>query len=106
MVLAMVSASNEFQSTPLREGRQHQYYRRVRISLFQSTPLREGRQNEIARTILTTKFQSTPLREGRLQSSGIRPVRASFNPRPYVRGDFHFLTLFTDFIQVSIHAPT
>jgi len=78
---------NQFQSTPLREGRRthiRQVPDQVQVSihapargttcgdqfirlqkLFQSTPLREGRQCFRKFLDLVQKFQSTPLREGR-----------------------------------------
>tara|TARA_R110001592_G_scaffold215384_1_gene468716 strand:+ start:2334 stop:2561 length:228 start_codon:yes stop_codon:yes gene_type:complete len=56
----------EFQSTPLREGRLYFLAINIFKKLFQSTPLREGRLDYETASELDLKFQSTPLREGRL----------------------------------------
>ena len=56
---------NEFQFTPLREGRpQHSSFWGSTL-LFQFTPLREGRPSPRWREKPRWKFQFTPLREGR-----------------------------------------
>src|SRR3972149_5383617 len=100
---------NEFQSTPLREGRQMEKMTKEEILKFQSTPLREGRLLHFCHCLhignvsihapargatsgsLTlrkaNRFQSTPLREGRHVKQQMEVVNQSFNPRPCARGD-------------------
>ena len=86
--MALVPASNWFQSTPLREGRPLHARAHNDGQLFQSTPLREGRLMVGDKDALCNLFQSTPLREGRLYFSVIKITTIDgFNPRPYVRGD-------------------
>ena len=56
---------------------------------FQSTPLCEGRPTGATKLKVLAKFQSTPLCEGRLGAKSINALSsACFNPRPSVRGDF------------------
>ena len=101
----------EFQSTPLREGRPGGRGRfDAADESFQSTPLRQGRRAIVVICTAGGRFQSTPLREGRRAAAGqIRtriavsihaPARGAtrrrkltsrscqgFNPRPCARGD-------------------
>ena len=98
-----------FQSTPLHEGRlrSHGPMRRMRSfnprpymrgdnvryfspsksHLFQSTPLHEGRRPMTPESRTAYVFQSTPLHEGRHPETALYNRYASFNPRPYMRGD-------------------
>ena len=75
---------DQFQFTPLREGRRMCGFVILLVSIFQFTPLREGRPNkDLPFKGSRRKFQFTPLREGRL-----RPFRPAATPA-----------------QISIHAP-
>ena len=77
----------EFQSTPLREGRQPSIPIVLLPLSFQSTPLREGRPFHFRILFCNRRFQSTPLREGRLKKVACCLMIGDFNPRPCVRGD-------------------
>jgi len=46
MIASWIAALIEFQSTPLREGRQDPVRLEVKAYMFQSTPLREGRLDQ------------------------------------------------------------
>ena len=59
----------QFQFTPLREGRPAHPDTTMQPTKFQFTPLREGRQVGDAFGVIISKFQFTPLREGRQQNS-------------------------------------
>ena len=78
-----VQRLNEFQFTPLREGRRAFAAVANRSDLFQFTPLREGRPKKPTQTRRCLAFQFTPLREGRRC-----PVVAAVHP-----------------LDISIHAP-
>ena len=71
---------------------------------FQFTPLREGRQSRLAGFFVPTVFQFTPLREGRRAPEAASAAGKDFNSRPSARGDVHGqqLRLLAD---ISIHAP-
>jgi len=97
----------QFQSTPLREGRQEVKAYSIQMeALFQSTPLREGRHVYAGDLYPVAMFQSTPLREGR-RCSEMEPLQVDggFNPRPCARGDFNNAQFINTPIIVSIHAP-
>ena len=75
------------------------------INQFQSTPLREGRLWDCATGAVDLEFQSTPLREGRRnRASNLRQSVTSFNPRPCARGD-RGRPADLAASPVSIHAP-
>ena len=100
---------DEFQFTPLREGRRCSENMVEVITIFQFTPLREGRHEEMQRvrqkanisihapprgaTIVRhhrrfkAAFQFTPLREGRPFRPRPAPSGRNFNSRPSARGD-------------------
>ena len=100
---------DEFQFTPLREGRQERLItaeaernisihapprgatRKGRahgnIGVFQFTPLREGRQQYATVSYVDEKFQFTPLREGRHNVQRAVIIALYFNSRPSARGD-------------------
>ena len=56
---------DQFQSTPLCEGRHGWYVRAFSFGVFQSTPLCEGRPEHMLDALENRLFQSTPLCEGR-----------------------------------------
>ena len=73
----------QFQFTPLREGRRGGANRGADVQGFQFTPLREGRLPRHAWRVHTRQFQFTPLREGRRQKicnfckSFVQPLQIS-----------------------------
>ena len=69
MLRATTSETEQFQFTPLREGRHRRRSRDGAPVLFQFTPLREGRQKEGDGDGSSPRFQFTPLREGRHKRS-------------------------------------
>ena len=99
---------NEFQSTPLREGRQMEKMTKEEMLKFQSTPLREGRLLHFCHCLhignvsihapargatsgsLTlrkaNRFQSTPLREGRHVLSSTLNLECRFQSTPLREG--------------------
>ena len=98
------SLAVHFNSRPSARG-DDSYRRHYRgVDEFQFTPLREGRHaqgNFIAEVIA---FQFTPLREGRPTPPTAALSRRYFNSRPSARGDQEERTGFV-IDNISIHAP-
>ena len=85
---AMPLFLQQFQSTPLREGRHFLLGQLPDLFQFQSTPLREGRRIPAGEKTKLGQFQSTPLREGRPPARWADPAAGTcFNPRPCARDD-------------------
>ena len=106
---AEILTTQQFQFTPLREGRQGSPHYRLGTPSFQFTPLCEGRRSKMTNLLRTSAFQFTPLCEGR-HGKGVgdgfgvisihAPLRGAtlariekrggakyFNSRPSARGD-------------------
>ena len=79
--------AEQFQFTPLREGRLCVRCCVPACRIFQFTPLREGRPLCPAQGIRHVTFQFTPLREGRRLVYAINNMGEHFNSRPSARGD-------------------
>ena len=96
---------NEFQFTPLREGR-----RKIKTiddpgDLFQFTPLREGRRHSLPALVQAFPFQFTPLREGRhAQFASLRHALL-FQFTPLREGRPGAGALVGMMQTISIHAP-
>ena len=58
-----------------------------KMNEFQFTPLREGRQSAALRPAAYRRFQFTPLREGRRSACARKHQSLYFNSRPCGRGD-------------------
>ena len=99
------SLAVHFNSRPSARG-DDSYRRHYRgVDEFQFTPLREGRHaqgNFIAEVIA---FQFTPLREGRPTPPTAALSRRYFNSRPSARGDRYQLNRLQAPSSISIHAP-
>ena len=99
------SLAVHFNSRPSARG-DDSYRRHYRgVDEFQFTPLREGRHaqgNFIAEVIA---FQFTPLREGRPGRTHGFCYRQHFNSRPSARGDRYQLNRLQAPSSISIHAP-
>ena len=72
---------------------------------FQFTPLREGRPGERPVVSTSTLFQFTPLREGRPSAAFSCTAAAYFNSRPCGRGDGSLREVAAMGHNISIHAP-
>ena len=97
---------NEFQFTPLREGRLSIIMGVSPNICFNSRPCERGDKNSPNYDLKSGKFQFTPLREGRLLSGpSPRFTGAGFNSRPCERGDFNSGKRWNYVFVVSIHAP-
>ena len=92
-----------FNSRPSARGDEAKQRKKESYNEFQFTPLREGRRYFDTVPHKATKFQFTPLREGRRTEINHIGLTCDFNSRPSARGDGdggHFRNW-----QISIHAP-
>ena len=83
----LITLTNMFQSTRLREARLPRLIFCSDFAGFQSTRLREARLKRGVCAFINGRFQSTRLREARHLSPCISISIVGFNPRAYVRRD-------------------
>ena len=96
--------AEQFQFTPLREGRLCVRCCVPACRIFQFTPLREGRRRRVYEYFSNEEFQFTPLREGRPGKMTIKEndlISIHAPPRGATGVSFSCLL----WLSISIHAP-
>ena len=81
------AGSDQFQFTPLREGRRLTTLTLMTIAHFNSRPSARGDIIDPRRSKVRLAFQFTPLREGRPELGFRKECSDDFNSRPSARGD-------------------
>ena len=99
------SLTEEFQFTPLREGRRTASGIICATWTFQFTPLREGRRKRSCWPCTASNFNSRPSARGdAAKAAEDAQARRNFNSRPSARGDHEQRTHCAG-LAISIHAP-
>ena len=94
-----------FNSRPSARGDLAIALAKAQLGTFQFTPLREGRRGKRGAWRRQSDFNSRPSARGDIQRDRIPFRRENFNSRPSARGDGGGLMAWSDFLDISIHAP-